>query len=143
MTYDPKSAAWALARHMKQRQQATAENPSSLLPQLVDESGTAFKKAPDSVVFFLLEWLGGGLKLPEDFATVGTSAKALKEHTRPDGGVYLGAFDLKDAEGSTVIVFGDPLMDEPHAIQLTHAFRKHHAEQAAKLGTGPTPQLVS
>lgn len=138
MTYDPRSAVAMFRRAM----QAKQANPSSMLPRIVDERGKV--QGIEVVCFFLLEWITDGLSgLPDDLANLPTSSSALKQHTRPDGGTFLGLYEAPNEVGAGVVVFGDPSMSEKQIAQYVKQFRLHHAKQAVNLNTGPAPKLIS
>ena len=126
MTYDPKDALRSVRKALKQ------EDAEPQLPT-VSAGGYRVKARPETVCFFLLEWLSGALeKMSDDFQDIPTSATALKTHERPDGGVYIGSFSgTREPSGDDVVVFGDVLMEREEAIRCVHAFRRFHAEQHA------------
>jgi hypothetical protein len=148
--YNPKRALKLLKSAMQERKAERASTGG--LVNMVGKEYAPRRKA-EVVCFFLLEWLGGGLDeyLPDDMKRAMICAanvpigEALRRHERPDGGVYIGSFELPDAPGSMVVVFGDPLMERQEAIVMTHQFRKYHAQEALRRGdgAGAGPRLVS
>lgn len=76
--------------------------------------------------------------LPQDIKDLPTSSKSLKEHVRPDGGVYLGAFELPDDAGSTIVVYGEATTTQDEAKQASILFRQRLARLALdRVQSGP------
>ena len=139
MTYDPASAIKNVWAGLKQ----TEPKP---IGGLTDASGEVYsvKQRPETLAFFLLEWVSGASKMPPDIDALlsqvhrdqpmvaGKSpvASALRMHSRPDGGTYLGTY-TSGHYGDDVVVYGDPLMEQQQIVQTVHAFRRFHAEQEA------------
>lgn len=61
--------------------------------------------------------------VPDDFLSLG-SALAIREHKRPDGAVYIGAFELQGDRSSVVLVWGPPSMTDEQAEQIATIERK-------------------
>lgn len=142
--YDPKSAIRATRQAFKEAlgKPSPAENA---MADVVDQKGNAYivRQKPETLCFFLLEWLSGALKtMPEDMKGIASSAQALRAIRRPDGGIYLGLYSGGQV-GDDVVVYGDPLMEHDQVIRAVHAFRLFHARQAANIEQ-PTgrPKLV-
>lgn len=82
------------------------------------------KAKPEPLCFPLMAFVERSRNLPEDFHGLAPSSQSLKAHVRPDGGVFLGLFELPNQEGSGIVVFGDPLMARDEAIGVSIAFRR-------------------
>jgi hypothetical protein len=93
--------------------------------------------------FPLMAWLDKNDALPQDIKDLPTSSKALKEHVRPDGGVYLGAFELPDDSGSTVIVFGEATTRHEDAKNASILFRQKLARIALDRVQQSEPEIIS
>lgn len=118
--YDPKSALRLVKDAMRSK-------PTVEVKGLLKADGKpvyeAAKRA-DTLCVLLLGFVHGTAVLPDDFDTVERSAKGLKAHVRPDGGVYLGAFQTPHDPAGVVVVYGDPLMEMQDAIRASLVFRK-------------------
>jgi hypothetical protein len=114
LTYDPKSAAQAF-------RQATRPSGSPVGAPV----NQAYSRAdrPQTLCILLLGFVAGTAVLPDDFDNVERTATALKAHVRPDGGVYLGAYQAPRDAAGVVVVFGDPLMEQKEAMQSSIVFR--------------------
>jgi len=122
---------------------------------LVDEEGNAYapQVRPETVCFLLVQWCAGLAVIPDDFHNVPKTAGGLREHVRPDGGVYLGLFETPADPAGAVVVYGDPLMDIKDAMRRSLQYRakvlaqldtfdRHHAlGPFAAATTGPTSDL--
>lgn len=147
MSYDPRSAL-RMFRKAKQDGTAIAVEASGL----VDASGTpaaAPVTRPQTLCVLLVGFVFGTSVLPDDFDRVEKSAGALKAHTRPDGGVFLGAFEMPHDPAGVVVVFGDPLMEMRDVIAASQRFRAdlleqmQHFDAAKALGPFGKPKVVS
>ncbi len=116
MTYDPKSAL----KILKKNNAMPARKPVG--PNIPDAYRMGSR--PQPLCFPLMAWLDGAKALPEDILAVPLSSKVLKEHVRPDGGMFLGLFELPDQPASGIVVFGDPLMSRENAIAVSIHFRR-------------------
>lgn len=89
------------------------------------------------VCVVLLKSLTEGLKVvPDDFLTL-TTAEAIKGHVRPDGAVYLGAFDLQNTPESTVLVYGPASMNPEKVERLATLERPALTRRHAQAQLGP------
>lgn len=125
--YDPRRALLGMREGMKQlkARQKAERAPSGLVDangQMVAAPTEAPK--PSTYCFLLLAFAHGSPMMAEDFHNVPKNGAGLKAHTRPDGGVYLGTFELPKDPGGAVVVFGDPDMSREEAAASSLAFRQ-------------------
>lgn len=116
MTYDPKSAL----KILKKNNAMPARKPVG--PHVPDPY--QMKARPQPLCFPLAAFLDKAQSLPDDIKALPTSSKALKGHRRPDGGIFIGLFELPDQPASGIVVFGDPLMSRDNAIAVSIHFRQ-------------------
>lgn len=119
-------------------------------PMLVEDGQplTEIRHGPATLCLLLRGFAEQGTVLPDDFDTVERSASGLKGHVRPDGGVYLGAFETKHDPAGVVVVFGDPELDSRDALRAAAVFRARLDQQLAfdahqQLGPFAAPLAVS
>jgi hypothetical protein len=127
--YDPTSALKAVRDALKQYEPSPARGrllgPDEKPIGQPIAPAYEMKEGPAVLCFLLREWAEGQCALPDDFDDLPKSGKALKEHVRPDGGVYLGAFDSQGDPLGVIIMFGDPALPLRQAIDLSLEFRAH------------------
>lgn len=58
----------------------------------------------------LLRSLTDGGWVPDDFRGI-TSAQQIKDHVRPDGAKFIGAYELQGDRSSVVLMYGAPTLD--------------------------------
>lgn len=87
----------------------------------------------------LLRSLTDGGPVPDDFNRLKLSGASLKEHVRPDGGVYLGAFEVQGQKDSLVIVYG-PLRLKDKAERLSILERPALVARHRTAALGPFAQ---
>ncbi len=140
MNYDPKTAARALRKHQNDSLPRT-DKPTGIVTSK-GEPTYAVKKRPETFAMPLRAFAEYAAALPADFRDVERSGAGLKAHTRPDGGVYIGAFDMPDDASNTILVFGDPLMPLDVAKHVSILFRRklmQLAETDARARKSDTP----
>lgn len=100
--------------------------------QIVDAAGDPTMRPapiPETCCILLLAFTQGSTMIPDDFAGLEKSGRALRDYTRPDGGVFLGAFQPKGEPDGVVVVFGDPAMSQGAAQKLAMTYRARLIEQ--------------
>lgn len=131
MTYDPTNALKALVRAGRQVSRPSMTSGGEL--QAAGKPLYETQPRPDTLCFLLLQFTTPNNSLPEDFYNIprekGKSSAALKAHVRPDGGVFVGAFEAPDDPAGVVIVFGDPLMSENEAVKMSQQYRKQVTQE--------------
>lgn len=138
--YSPLKALKHARRAMDSTVRKVSPTISGIAPQLsVSSSGQ-----PVPCALYLQSLLDGVGSVPDDFTALPKTSAAIKGHIRPDGAVYLGAFELQGDRSSVVLVYGPPMMDPIRAEQIATLerpalIRRH---QAAKLGPFGNPQPV-
>lgn len=75
--------------------------------------------------------------VPDDFAGIPRSGAAIKEHVRPDGAVFLGAFEVQGDRSSVVLVYGPPTMTTEQAEQVALLERPALAARHESFLLGP------
>ena len=124
--YDPKSAVLGYREGLRQllRKAERDEAPHGL----IDKDGTAYHAAessgPATVCVLLLAFLKRHPMVPGDFHNVERTKQGIENYVRPDGGVYLGTYELPKDPGSAVMVWGDPAMGPVKAAAASLAYRK-------------------
>ena len=101
---------------------------------LVDKAGTpVYEKVtvPETCPVLLLAFTQGSKLVPDDFHNVEKTGKALRAYVRPDGGVYLGAFQPYGEPDGVVVVFGDPAMSQAEAQKIALHYRDRLIQQYA------------
>ena len=112
--------------------------PRRATKPLLDATGDrVYEKVPtiETCPVLLLAFTQGAKIVPDDFHNVEKSGAGLKRYVRPDGGVYLGAFQGKGEDAGVVIVFGDPAMSQGAAQKIAMQYRsqliaQYEGEQA-------------
>lgn len=107
---------------------------------LTDAAGDPVYEAPKPIAtcaFLLLAFTNGSQLVPDDFHGIEKSGKALKAYVRPDGGSYLGAFQVANEPDGVVVVFGDPATSTEEAQRVAMHYRtvlqeRYAGEQALK-----------
>ena len=95
---------------------------------VLDAAGDVVK-IPEPCAILLLAFTKGSKMVPDDFHNVGKSGAALKTYVRPDGGVYLGAFQVQGEVDGIVVVYGDPAMSTGAAQKIALRYRQRLMEQ--------------
>lgn len=138
--YDPRSALIGRRNGilMMERQKRREAVPQGL----VDATGeslpsTATETRPATCCVLLLAFMNQHPMVPEDFHNVPRTRKGIEEYVRPDGGVYLGAFELPKDPFGTVLVWGDPNMTREQAAAASLAYRQKVVEHAGLVHTDP------
>ncbi len=90
----------------------------------------------------LLKMLTEGGPVPDDFTGL-TSSRALRDHVRSDGAIYLGAFELQGQPDSVVLVYGDHLMTPAGAERLATLERPELQRRYAAWRLGPFGTVAS
>lgn len=88
-------------------------------------------RVPEPCCILLLAFTKGSRMVPDDFHNVEKSGAALKRYVRPDGGVFLGAFQAHGESDGVVVVFGDPAMSTGAAQKLAMQYRERLMAQYA------------
>lgn len=122
--YDPRSALNVIRGAIKENERTRVRIPKG--GEVLTAKGDAYKpvKRPETLCFWLKDFVAKATGMPADFADVLRTSAGLKDHTRPDGGVFHGLFEYPHDASSTVVVFGDPLMEMPEAIRMSLLFRE-------------------
>ena len=89
---------------------------------LLDAAGDVVK-IPETCPILLLAFTKGAQIIPDDFFGLEKSGQALRNYVRPDGGVYLGAFQAAGESEGVVVVFGDPAMSLEQAQRIAMQYR--------------------
>ena len=113
--YDPKSVLPAFRKAGLGMPRVTAKKA---------EPTYSIKPGPATLCFPLMAFVMSAPALPDDFHNVTRSSDGLKSYVRPDGGVFLGLFELPNDPQSTIVVFGDPLMELAEAKRVSIQFRR-------------------
>lgn len=119
--YDPTSALRVVRDAL--RAQSKGTDPSGLLDEHGDPVYTVSAR-PETLCLLLKAFTDDAGALPEDFKDVPHTAAGIRTHERPDGGVYIGAFDAPKDDLGVVLVYGDPAMSIERAVNYSLAFRK-------------------
>lgn len=77
--------------------------------------------------------------IPDDFTAL-QSAAAIKSHIRPDGAVYLGAFEVQGDRSSVVLVYGPATMSTEDAERVAIAERPALTARHESFLLGPFAQ---
>ena len=99
---------------------------------LVDAGGVPIYErpaVPETCCLLLLAFMNGSNMVPDDFHAIEKSGVGLKAYVRPDGGVYLGAFQAPQEPDGVVIVYGDPAMTTAQAGKIAMHYRARLIEQ--------------
>ncbi len=131
-------------RAWKAQRKAAGRNPHSL-KVVGPEIAPAYTNTPAIQPFclHLKSWAAGTSVLPDDFDTVERSSRGLRTHIRPDGAMYLGAFEFAgDEDGlGVIVVYGDPKMPieegREHARRFRHQLFKQMDDFDAHKSLGP------
>ena len=96
----------------------------------VDAFGApVFPKTIETCPILLLAFTERSPMVPDDFHNVERSGKGLREYVRPDGGVFLGAFQPAGEKDGVVVVFGDPAMSQGAAQRIALQYRQQLIER--------------
>ena len=88
-------------------------------------------KAIETCAVLLLAFTKGAKMVPDDFHNVEKSSFGLKAYVRPDGGVFLGAFQAHGESDGVIVVFGDPMMSTGAAQKFAMQYRAQLMERYA------------
>lgn len=94
---------------------------------LLDAAGDVVK-VPETCAILLLAFTNGSSMIPDDFTGLEKSGRALRAYVRPDGGVFLGAFQARGEPDGVVVVFGDPAMSQGAAQRVAMTYRERLME---------------
>lgn len=125
-TYDPRSAFLGMKAGMK----ALAKKSKKDAPHkgLISVSGEdlvpTVSTGPATCCVLLLAFAKGAPMVPDDFHNVPRTKEGIEAYVRPDGGIYLGAYELPNDPGGVVLVWGDPAMSQEQAVAASLAYRK-------------------
>lgn len=91
----------------------------------------------------LLRSLIEGGPVPDDFKGIALTSLGIREHTRPDGAKFIGAFELQGDRESLVLVYGDASLGIPQAEQIAKMERpaliaRHESFLLGPFATQPT-----
>jgi hypothetical protein len=135
--YSPLDAIKRTTRAMNSYMQKH-ERPALQLHDTKQDVGDVTLVATEpGVCVVLLKSLTEGHKIvPDDLQTLRTGT-AIKNHTRPDGAVYLGAFDLQNTPESTVLVYGPASLAPEKVERLATLERPALMRRHAMADLGP------
>lgn len=125
-TYDPRSAflgmkeGLRLLKSKSERQQV----PLGLVASDGSAMASTQPKGPATCCVLLLGFINRHPMVPDDFHNVERTSDGIKQYVRPDGGVFLGTFELPKQQGSAVLVYGDPSMTQEEAAAASLAYRR-------------------
>lgn len=126
----------SLTRLRKEMQSKIAESGELVIPgSTVDQPLISVQRKAD-VVCVLLKTLTEGGPIPDDLKGLRTSM-AIRAHTRPDGGVYCGAYELQGQPESVVLVYGDPTLTDAQAERCASLERPALARRHSDWKLGP------
>ncbi len=75
--------------------------------------------------------------VPDDFKGLPKSSQSLKDHVRPDGAVYKGAFQLQGTKDSVILMYGPKNLTETRAEQIANMERLALTQRHASFVLGP------
>lgn len=124
--YDPREALLGYKQGLKalMRKADREKVPQGLVDVSGKELHTEVETGPATVCILLLAFLNRHPMVPDDFHNVPRSKKGIESYVRPDGGVYLGTYELPKDPGGAVMVWGDANMDPHKAAAASLAYRK-------------------
>lgn len=134
--YDPRSAYLGLQQGLKTLQsQATAAQPPV---GLIDVHGAPVSAqvdtAPKTCCVLLMAFMHRHPMVPDDFHNVPRTKAGIEAYVRPDGAIYLGAYELPKDPFGTVLVWGDPALTQAQVAAASIAYRKKVVDTAMGLG---------
>lgn len=145
-SYDPrqgiKNAVRAMNTYVKKH-----ERPELITgePKNLPDVGLAsVAQEPAPCVVLLRSFTDGNRDIvPDDFFALRT-AKDLQAHVRPDGAIYLGAYELQNTPDSLCMVYGPASMTSEKAERLATLerpalMRRHTQAQLGPFAAAPTP----
>lgn len=147
-TYDPRTAFLGMRTGLKQltAKAKRADAPRGLVNLSGDITTPAISTGPATCCVLLLAFAKDAPMVPDDFKNVPRTKDGIANYVRPDGGVYLGAFELPHDPGGVVLVWGDPAMSQEQAVKASLAYRrKLHETMELHSGlrtSAPSPRLV-
>lgn len=143
-SYDPrhgiKNAVRAMNTYVKkhERPQLVTGEPKNL-----PDVGLTNTATEPGVCVVLLKSFTDGVRdvVPDDFHALRTG-KQLQEHVRPDGAIYLGAFELQNTPDSVCLVYGPASMQSEKAERLATLerpalMRRHDLAQLGPFAAAP------
>ena len=124
--YDPKSAVLGMREGMKAlaAKQKRSEPPRGIVSMSGEQMTPTVSTGPATCCVLLLAFLHNSKMVPDDFHNVPRTKAGIEGYVRPDGGIYLGAYELPHDPGGVVLVWGDPAMSQEQAVKASLAYRK-------------------
>lgn len=144
--YDPRDAIKRATRSMNSYVKKH-ERPVQLLTDKANPGDVPLTSVATEpgVCVVLLKSLTEGLStvVPEDFHAL-RSADSIQSHVRPDGAVYLGAFELQNTPESLCLVYGPASLLPEKAERLATLerpalMRRHEQARMGPFAATPTP----
>lgn len=124
-TYDPRSAFLGMKAGMKALAKKTKkESPKGLITVSGEALNPTVSTGPATCCVLLLAFAKDAPMVPDDFHNVPRTKEGIESYVRPDGGIYLGAYELPNDPGGVVLVWGDPAMTQEQAVAASLAYRK-------------------
>jgi hypothetical protein len=124
--YDPRKAFLGMKAGMKQlaKQAKREEVPMGLVGTDGSALTPSVSTAPATCCVLLLALAHRSPMVPDDFHNVPRTKAGIESYVRPDGAIYLGAYELPNDPGGVVLVYGDPAMTQEQAVAASLAYRK-------------------
>jgi hypothetical protein len=111
-------------------QDQAKEPPKGLVSVHGDLLSPVTDVGPQTCCVLLMALTAKAPMVPDDFHNVTITKAGLEAYVRPDGAIYLGAFELPNDPYGTVCVWGDPAMSFQQAAAASIAYRRklldHH-----------------
>ncbi len=125
-TYDPKTAFLGMRAGIKAlaQQSKRTELPKGLIKASGEQYTPTVSTGPETCCVLLLAFAKNAQMVPDDFHNVSRTKAGIEAYVRPDGGIYLGAYELPNDPGGVVLVWGDPAMSQEQAVAASLAYRK-------------------
>lgn len=127
--YDPKRAIRGATKAMNSY--TSKHTPPSERPLTLSSNG-----APVPCAVLLRSFTENG-PVPDDFKGLPKTSAALKAHVRPDGAVYIGAFQSQGAKDSVVLVYGPAKLTEKRAEEISCLERRALIKRHESFLLGP------
>lgn len=124
--YDPKTAVLGMRDGMKTlaKQAKRTEIPRGIISVSGEQMTPTVSSGPATCCVLLLAFAKNAQMVPDDFHNVPRTKEGIEAYVRPDGGIYLGAYELPNDPGGVVLVWGDPAMTQEQAVAASLAYRK-------------------
>lgn len=125
-TYDPRSAFLGMRSGLKAlaKKAKREERPSGLVTAKGEVIESVVSTGPATCCVLLLAFAKSAPMVPDDFHNVPRTKEGIESYVRPDGGIYLGSYELPNDPGGVVLVWGDPAMSQEQAAAASLAYRK-------------------